>query len=128
MMLFKRTLTLLLSLSLISLSFGPAHAAMVTNDQLINSAQQISAKDTLLQTIARGDVQAQLASLGVSSADLNGRINQLTAQEIAQLNQKIAELPAGSGVLGFVLAIFLIFVITDIIGATDVFSFVHSVD
>ena len=55
------------------------------------------------------------------------RIAQMTDQEIAHLNQQLAELPAGGDVLGLVVLIFIVFIITDAIGATDIFPFVHPV-
>jgi hypothetical protein len=51
----------------------------------------------------------------------------MTQAEVAQLNQQIDQLPAGSGVLGIVVLIFIVFVITDVIGATDIFPFIHPV-
>ncbi len=128
MMLFKRTLTLILSISLLGLSFGNAQAAIVSNDQIINKAQQKNERAALLQTIAREDVQQQLFKMGVNPADIENRINQMTQQEIAQLNQQMNELPAGAGVLGIILIVFIVFVITDVIGATDIFPFIHPVN
>jgi hypothetical protein len=52
----------------------------------------------------------------------------MTDEEIAQLNQQIDELPAGGDVLGILLVIFIVFVITDVIGATDIFPFIHPVN
>ncbi|MCK5395371.1 MAG: PA2779 family protein, partial [Gammaproteobacteria bacterium] len=79
------------------------------------------------QTINRTDVQQQLSDMGVSTADIENRINQMTGKEIAQLNQQLNELPAGGGVLGVIVLIFVVFVITDVIGATDIFPFIHPV-
>lgn len=128
----KRTLSLILSIALISASIGNVQAAIVSNDQLIHKMDHANDKATLLQTIKRADVQAQLFSMGVSSADVETRVNQMTQEEIAQLNQNMAELPAGAdagaSVLGIVLLIFIIFVITDVIGATDIFPFIHPVN
>jgi hypothetical protein len=90
--------------------------------------QQNSAKTELLQTINRSDVKEQLLALGVNPADVESRINLMTHEEIAQLNQQIDELPAGGDVLGILLVIFIVFVITDVIGATDIFPFIHPVN
>ena len=128
MMLFKRIFALLLSFSLFSLSVGPVQAAMVSNNQIINQVQQFSDRNALLQTIARADVQAQLANLGVNSTDLNSRINQMTPLEIAQINHGMTELPAGSGLVGVALTVFIVFVITDVLGATDIFPFIHPIN
>jgi len=127
MNLFRRTLALLMSFSLLFASFGQAQAAMISNSQLIDQAQQSNEKTTLLQTIRRADVQSQLLSMGVNTADIEKRVDQMTQAEVAQLNQQIDQLPAGSGVLGIVVLIFIVFVITDVIGATDIFPFIHPV-
>lgn len=128
MTIHKRTLSLILSIALISFSIGNVQAAIVSNNQLIHKINQANDKAALLQTINRADVQAQLISMGVSSADLETRVNQMTQQEIAQFNQHMAEMHAGSGVLGVVVLIFIVFVVTDVIGATDIFPFIHPVN
>ena len=124
----KRTFSLILAIALIGISIGNAQASIITNDQIIHKTVQANDRVALMQTINRADVQAQLSSMGVSSADIEARIDQLTNEEIAQLNQHIAELPAGAGILGAALTVFIVLVITDMLGATDVFSFVHSIN
>jgi hypothetical protein len=127
MALFNRILTLTLSLLLICAPVSQAQAAIIANAQLIGQVQLANDKDALLQTINRVDLQEQLLAMGVTTADIESRINQMTQQEIAQLNQQINELPAGGDVLGIILIIFIIFVITDVIGATNIFPFIHPV-
>jgi hypothetical protein len=127
MKLFRRTLSLVLSFSLLCASIGQVQAAIIANDQLIQQTQQTYDKAALLQTIQRADVQQQLLALGVNSADIENRISQMTGAEIAQLNQQINELPAGGDILGLLVLLFIIFVITDVIGATDIFPFIHPV-
>jgi Family of unknown function (DUF6627) len=65
--------------------------------------------------------------MDVNPADIESRIDQMTQQEIAQLNQQFDQLPAGGGAVGLIVLIFLVFVITDVIGATDIFPFIHPV-
>jgi len=128
MKLFRRTLALFISFSLMFATFGQAQAAMVSNSQLINHAQHSNDKAALLQTIKRADVQAQLLEMGVNTADIEKRIDQMTQDEVTQLNQQIDQMPAGGGVLGIVVLVFVVFVITDVIGATDIFPFIHPVN
>jgi hypothetical protein len=52
----------------------------------------------------------------------------MTDQEVARLNQHLAELPAGGDVLGVILILFIVFIITDMLGATDIFPFVKPVN
>jgi hypothetical protein len=52
----------------------------------------------------------------------------LTDAEVARINQQIEKLPAGGdSFLGILVLIFIIFVITDALGATDIFPFVHPI-
>ena len=128
MKMLQRIFTLLLSLSLLSLSFGQAHAAMVTNNQVIHQLQQTVDKEALLQSVRRADVQQQLLGMGVSIEDVEARINMMTQEEVAQLNQQIGDLPAGGDILGVILVVFIVFVITDVMGATDIFPFIKPVE
>jgi len=124
----QKYISILLSITLMSLSFTSTQAAMISNDMIINHAQHSSAKAELIQTINRSDVKQQLLNMGVKPADIESRINLMTHEEIAQLNQQIDELPAGGSILGVLLIIFIVFVITDIIGATDIFPFIKPVN
>lgn len=114
--------------SLLSVLALPVQAAMLTTEQLLNSQAMTEQKSNINQLLLRDDVQNKLAQMGVSSADIEQRLASLTNQEIMQLSQQIDNLPAGGDVLGLVVLIFLVFVITDSLGATDIFSFVHPIE
>jgi hypothetical protein len=77
--------------------------------------------------LEREDLQQQLTALGVDVNDARNRVAGLTDAEVARISQRLAELPAGGDVLGVIVLIFIIFIITDAIGATDIFPFVHPV-
>ena len=124
----QKCISIILSITLMSMSFTSAQAAMISNDQVINHLQHNSARTELLQTINRANVKEQLLNMGVKAADIESRIKLMTHEEIAQLNQQIDELPAGGDVLGVLLIIFIVFVITDVIGATDIFPFIKPVN
>ena len=124
----QKCISIILSITLMSMSFTSAQAAMISNDQVINHLQHNSARTELLKTINRADVKEKLLNMGVKAADLESRIKLMTHEEIAQLNKQIDELPAGGDVLGVLLIIFIVFVITDVIGATDIFPFIKPVN
>lgn len=124
----RKCLSILLSVTLLSMSFNSAQAAMISNDMIINQVQHSSAKAQLMQAINRTDVKDRLLSMGVKPEDIESRVNLMTHEEIAQLNQQIDELPAGGSILGVLLIIFIVFVITDVIGATDIFPFIKPVN
>ena len=128
MNLFKHALATILFISPGILSLSNAQAGIVSNQQIIHSTYQSNDKQTLLQSIKRDAVQQQLLAMGVSPVDIESRMNHMTHEEISQLNQQITELPAGADALGAVVLILLVFVITDVIGATDIYPFIHPVN
>lgn len=105
----------------------PVQAAMVTTPDVLQSQQSEYDRQQLVELLDREDVQKQLLDYGVASEQVQERVNNMTDAEVAQLNDQIADMPAG-GILGAILLIFVIFVITDVIGATDIFSFIHPVN
>lgn len=104
----------------------PAQAAMISTPEVIQSQQSAYDREQLASLLDREEIQEKLLSMGVAPDSVQERISSMTDFEIAQLNQQINDLPAG-GVLGAIVLIFVVFIITDAIGATDIFPFVHPV-
>ena len=126
----KRFITLLVALSFFGLQIAGsvAQASMVGTGELLQSQQVQSDRADLEVLLDRDDVRTQLIDMGVDVEAAKLRISQLTDTELATLGQHMAELPAGgNSVLGALLLIFIVFVITDVIGATDIFPFIHPV-
>lgn len=100
----------------------PAMSAVISTQTVLN--QQNSSKQTEVQAfLAREDVRSQMVMLGVNPDDVNDRIASLTDQELAQLQQHINDMPAGSSSALVVLgAIFLILLVLELVGVTNVFS------
>ncbi len=116
-------------LALLSIHMAPLQAAMVDNEQLITQTQQEITKQEVLSNLDRQDVQDQLVSMGVDIEDAKHRINQMSDQELAQIAQDFEQMPAGSGgIIGALVVIFVVLVVTDMLGATDVFGFVHNIN
>ena len=99
---------------------------MISTPDVIQSQQSAYDREQLSSMLERDDVQQQLLSMGVSPDTVQERVNSMTDFEIAQLNEQINDMPAG-GILGAIVLIFVVFVITDAIGATDIFPFVRPV-
>jgi hypothetical protein len=122
-----RPLAWLLSLMLAILPVLPAQAAMVGTDEILNQ-QQAPADDRLQQFLDREDTRAQLQEWGVSAEWVETRLNSLTDAELARIHSELDNLEAGgSSILALLVLIFIVFVITDVIGATDIFPFIHPV-
>lgn len=115
----------ILSVLLLNLSFGTATAGMIGNQVILAQDTQ---RQAVMQQLQRSEVREQLLSMGVQPEAVERRIQQLSDAEVAQLNRQIANAPAGSGVVELVVLLFLVFVVTDVIGATDIFPFIHPVN
>ncbi len=123
----RRPLAVLLSMLLALAPLMPAQAAMIGNEQVINQHLQGQTRDSLQQLLQQQSARQQLQALGVSPDLVKNRIDSLTDSELARINRHVDTLDAGGNILGILLVIFIVFVITDVIGATDIFPFIHPV-
>jgi hypothetical protein len=124
----RRPTAALLSILLALMPMLPAQAAMIGNEQIVNQSLSVQTRDSLRQLFEQDTARQQLQAWGVSPDRINTRINSLTDAELARINQQVGDLNAGGNVLGILLVIFIVFVITDVIGATDIFPFIHPVN
>lgn len=99
----------------------PALADIVDTQTLAAQADLQMQRADLRVMMARDDVRSALAGYGVSAADLDARVNNLTQSELLQIQQQLDTLPAGGSAVGVVIGVILIFVLLDVLGATDVF-------
>lgn len=104
-----------------------AQAALVSTYNMINTGEQQYTQEQLQTALASQELKRQLEVLGVDTAQLNDRIASLTPGEIQQLNAELEQQAAG-GILGVLLTVFIVFVITDMLCATDLFTFVKCIN
>jgi hypothetical protein len=108
---------------------GLAQANMVTTDQVLEQTGPNSDRERVESFLLREDVQSQLVLLGIDPEEAASRVASLSDEEIQQIAGRLDELPAGEGglgvVVGAILIIFLVLLITDLVGVTDVFPFVN---
>lgn len=128
MRVMQRSMVCLLSVMLSILPVLPAQAAMVGTEQIVSPTQSRPAESKLRRFLDQEAARQQLQAWGVSPAWVDARVNNLSDAELARINQQIDNVHAGgTSILGVLLIIFLVFVITDVIGATDIFPFIHPV-
>ena len=121
----KRIMTLLLSLAMLNMYSLPAYAGVVTTEQLIQQQLESLDRDGLVSLLDRDEVRQQLVDRGVDPEYAKQRIAALSDAQIEQIRSEIDQLPAGSGVVGILIAVLLVLVILDIVGVTNIFSFIH---
>jgi hypothetical protein len=102
----------------------PAQAALVSTERLVQAQQAQSERERLATSLNREDVKQQLLAYGVKPVDVQARVDGLTDQEVQTLAAQMDTLPAGGDVLGLAVFVFLVLLLTDILGFTDIFPFV----
>ncbi|MDP1931237.1 MAG: PA2779 family protein [Gammaproteobacteria bacterium] len=100
---------------------APAMADIISTSDLAMAAELQMQRDDVRSLMARDDVRSAMLAYGVNPADIDARINSLTESELLQIQNQMAQLPAGGNVVGIVVGVILIFVLLDLLGATDVF-------
>ena len=105
-----------------------ARAAMVTTDQAIEGQAIASDRERVMQFMTREDVRKQMEALGVDPDEAIQRAAGLSDSEVQEIAGRMDMLPAGKGAIGVIIGaavlIFLVLLITDLLGLTDVFPFV----
>ena len=118
---------LLLSMGVLSL---PARAEVISTSSAINgvaSDRLLAERAEIRQFLARADVKTQLTGMGVSADEAQSRVAALTDDEVDQIHGKLQQQPAAGDILGVVVFVFLVLLITDILGLTKIFPFTRSI-
>jgi hypothetical protein len=105
-----------------------AQAAMIGTPEVVAEQQQRVDQQQLLTMLDDQDVQKKLEAMGVDRDQVESRISSLTPAELAQFNQQLDAAPAGAGVVGVIVLFLVIFIITDMLCATNIFNFVNCVN
>ncbi|HLE93424.1 MAG TPA: PA2779 family protein [Sulfuricaulis sp.] len=113
-----------LGLLALSIHFPSAHAGMIGTEVVVNAAQVQQDRERLKHVLNRDSVKSQLVARGVDPAQVQARLDSLTDKEVQTLAAKMDQLPAGGDGLGLLVFIFIVLLITDILGYTNIFPFV----
>jgi len=113
-----------LGLLALGLHLPAANAALVGTEAVVNAAQAQQSRERLVSALNREDVKTQLMARGVDPTQVQARLDSLTDEEVQTLAAKMDQLPAGGDALGVLVFIFVVLLITDILGFTNVFPFV----
>ncbi len=113
-----------LGLLVLGIHLPAAQAGLISTETVVNAEQVQQDRERLRDMLTREDVKNQLLARGVSPDQIEARVDGLTDSEVQTLAAKIDQLPAGAGVLEVALVVFLVLLVTDILGYTDIFPFV----
>ena len=120
---FQRACVALVSVCFLTLGMQtPAAAGIIGTPEAISAAQLQDPLSTVQTAMARDDVRAKLAELGVDAAELDGRLAALSPAEISVLAEKLEQAPAGGDALVIIGVVFLVLMILEFTGVIDIFK------
>ena len=128
MTLLRRATAAALIVSTTALSVPqPSYAGMIPTAD-VTSAVAPSPRARLADLLNRADVRAALATYGVSRDEVQARVAALSDEEAAAVAGRLDALPAGGdgglgAIIGAAVLVFLVLLLTDILGFTHVFPF-----
>lgn len=118
--------TLVLSCTLTALPLR-VHADIIPTEIVAAQAGAEDSRARVNAFFARDDVRQALVQQGVDAEAALARVGAMSDAEVAELAGRVEQAPAGGDVLGMVFTIFIILLVTDILGLTKVFPFTRSI-
>ncbi|MES2424187.1 MAG: PA2779 family protein [Pseudomonadota bacterium] len=104
-----------------------ANAGIVSTEEAISVQSAAENRAKVEGFLARADVRDAMVAKGLDGNAAAERVKAMSDAEVAQLADRVDQAPAGAGVIGVLFTIFIVLLITDILGLTKVFPFTRSV-
>lgn len=111
----------------LGLPLQSAYAGIMGTDKVAASTQSQFERGRIHTFLDREDVRKELQAQGIDAKDAKARVDALTDQEVQKIAGKLDTLPAGGEILGLLFTVFIVLLVTDILGFTKVFPFTRSV-
>lgn len=124
----KTSIATLLIACLLSLNLPmQAFAGIVSTEEALALPAASGERERVASFLARDDVRKSLEAQGVDPQAAIKRIATLSDQEVQQLAARIDNASAGGDILGILFTVFIVLLVTDILGLTKVFPFTRSI-
>jgi hypothetical protein len=128
MSIYKRFLASTLVFSTLAMGLPTIAQADIVSTQDTMSTSSAAINRAQVNTfMARDDVRKGLQNQGIDVEATQSRVNAMTDAEVAELAGRVDQAPAGGEVLGLLFTVFIVLLVTDILGFTKVFPFTRSV-
>jgi hypothetical protein len=116
----RNVIASIVCMSLVGPGMLPASASVIGTDQYLTLQDRDARISRIDDALLQDRVRDQLTALGVDPEDARQRVAALTDADLAVLDERIQDMPAG-GFLELVLVAFLVILILDLTGLTDIF-------
>ncbi|MGB5261952.1 MAG: PA2779 family protein [Gammaproteobacteria bacterium] len=121
--LWKKAGIFMLVINFIFTTFPAAsYAGLVGTDEMLSADTRNRQMSEIQNVLARDDVRTQMLELGVNPAHVEERLSALTDAELAELSTGMQALPAGGDVVAVIGIVFIVLLILELLGVTNVFT------
>lgn len=113
----------LISVSIICMGFAQAApAGMIGTAHMLDDESRVASLSRIEVLLAREDVGRQLEAFGVEKTMVLERLNGLSTAELLELEGQIESQVAGGDILGVIGIVFVVLLILELVGVTDIFK------
>ena len=119
----RGALARLVSVSIICMGFAQvAPAGMIGTAHLVNEESRVASLSRIEVLLAREDVGRQLEAFGVEREMVLERLQGLSSAELLEFEGRLDEQVAGGDVVAIVGVVFIVLLILELVGVTDIFK------
>ena len=122
-------LVVAVAMLVVSMPLPRVQAALVSTEQMLAAGDGAAERARVLAFLGRADVREQIVALGVDPNEAAARVQALSDAQVREIAGQLDQLPAGQSAIGIIvgaiLLVFLILLLTDLLGLTNVFPFVN---
>lgn len=101
---------------------GTVNAAVISTQEALSAGARAQTETQVRESLAREDVRQAMQRLGVDPLDAEGRIASLSDAELLRLQGELDRLPAGGSALAVIGVVFIVLLILELVGVTNIFN------
>jgi hypothetical protein len=102
--------------------FTSAQAGLIGTQASLAMEQRQGRLERVQGLVLRQEVQSQMVAMGVDPAAVQERLAALTDEELQTLEGRLDSLPAGGDALAVVGIVFVVLIILELVGVTNIFT------
>lgn len=119
----NKGICLILSMLMVSMGIAaPANAAVIATSDAFTVLDRQERIDLLQRKLLREDVQKAMVVMGVDPVSAQSRVAALSDAELSRLSTGLDKLPAGGDILALIGAVFVVLLILELTGVTNIFT------
>jgi|GEM_PF-88720 len=114
---------------LIGFTHSTAQAAFVSTGQIVDQQLLSHDRQQLISRLSEPQAVETMTRMGVDPAVVQSRVDSMTAEELTAFNQQVEDMQAGgSSVVGVVILVFVVLVVLDLLGTTNIFPAIKPIN